>query len=63
MEAEVKEVIKEKEYVHGDHDYYDYDRDRDRFASKGVAGAGLGLGIAGTALGLWALSRRGGLTR
>ena len=38
MEAEVKEVIKEKEYVHGDHDYYDYDRDRDRFASKGVAG-------------------------
>ena len=60
MEAEVKEVIKEKEYVHGDHDYYDYDRDRDRFASKGVAGAGLGLGIAGTALGLWALSRRGG---
>lgn len=29
------------------------------FASKGVAGAGLGLGIAGTALGLLALSRRG----
>jgi hypothetical protein len=59
MEAEVKEVIKEKEYVHGDRDY-DYDYGRDRFASKGVAGAGLGLGIAGTALGLWALSRRGG---
>ena len=30
------------------------------FASKGVAGAGLGLGIAGTALGLLALSRNGG---
>ena len=29
------------------------------FASRGVAGAGLGLGIAGTALGLAALSRRG----
>lgn len=29
------------------------------FASKGVAGAGLGLGIAGTALGLLALSRGG----
>lgn len=57
MEAEMKEIIKEKEYVHGDRDY---DYDRDRFASKGVAGAGLGLGIAGTALGLWALSRRGG---
>lgn len=31
------------------------------FASKGVAGAGLGLGIAGTALGLLALSRHGGI--
>ena len=30
------------------------------FASKGVAGSGLGLGIAGTALGLVALSRTGG---
>lgn len=30
-------------------------------ASRGVAGAGLGLGIAGTALGLLALSRNGGL--
>ena len=29
-------------------------------ASRGVAGAGLGLGIAGTALGLLALSRNGG---
>lgn len=31
-----------------------------RYASKGVAGTGLGLGIAGTALGLLALSRNGG---
>ena len=31
------------------------------FASRGVAGAGLGLGIAGTALGLLALSKNGGL--
>ena len=31
-----------------------------RPASRGVAGAGLGLGIAGTALGLLALSRNGG---
>ena len=31
------------------------------FASKGVAGAGLGLGIAGTALGLLALGRHGGI--
>lgn len=31
-----------------------------RWASRGVAGAGLGLGIAGTALGLLALSRNGG---
>lgn len=39
MEAEVKQIIKEKEYVRGDHDYdYDYERNRDRFASKGVAG-------------------------
>lgn len=60
MEAEVKQIVKEKEYVHGDHDY-DYERNRDRFASKGIAGTGLGLGIAGTALGLWALSRRGGI--
>lgn len=30
-------------------------------ASRGVAGAGLGLGIAGTALGLLALSKNGGL--
>lgn len=49
----MKEVIKEKEYVHDD--------DKD-YASKGVAGTGLGLGIAGTALGLWALARnRGGI--
>lgn len=30
------------------------------YASKGVAGSGLGLGIAGTALGLLALSHRNG---
>lgn len=54
METEMK-VIKEKEIVHDDN--------RKDYASKGVAGAGLGLGIAGTALGLWALSRenRGGI--
>lgn len=51
---EVKQIIKEKEYVHDD-------KEND-YASKGVAGTGLGLGIAGTALGLWALARnRGGL--
>lgn len=32
-----------------------------KYASKGVGGTGLGLGIAGTALGLLALSRNGGL--
>lgn len=53
METEMK-VVKEKEIVHDD--------ENKDYASKGVAGAGLGLGIAGTALGLWALSRnRGGL--
>lgn len=50
---EVKQIIKEKEYVH--------DNKENEYASKGVAGTGLGLGIAGTALGLWALARnRGG---
>lgn len=42
---------------------YGYGRnwyDDNRYASKGVGGAGLGLGIAGTALGLLALSRNGG---
>lgn len=33
--------------------------DENRYATKGVGGAGLGLGIAGTALGLLALSRNG----
>lgn len=51
---EVKQIIKEKEYVH--------DEKENDYASKGVAGTGLGLGIAGTALGLWALARnRGGI--
>ena len=51
---EVKQVIKEKEYVH--------DGKEKEYASKGVAGTALGLGIAGTALGLWASARnRGGI--
>lgn len=52
------EVVEKKEIVHkdvyGGHESKDY-------ASKGVAGSGLGLGIAGTALGLLALNRGGGL--
>lgn len=43
MEAEVKQVIKEKEYVHGE--------DRKEYASKGVGNAALTTGIIGTALG------------
>jgi hypothetical protein len=35
--------------------------EKKEYASKGVAGTGLGLGIAGTALGLLALSGRGGI--
>lgn len=34
MEAEVKQVIKEKEYVH--------DENHDKYASKGLAGTALG---------------------
>lgn len=45
------EVVEKKEIIHEDH--------QKEYASKGVAGAGLGLGIAGTALGLLALSGRG----
>ena len=37
MEAEVKQVIKEKEYVH--------DNDRKEYASKGLAGTALGIAI------------------
>ena len=47
MEAEVKQVIKEKEYVHGE--------DRKEYASKGVGNAALTTGIIGTALGAAAL--------
>lgn len=56
MEAEMKEIIKEKEYVH------DEDEDKD-YASKGVGNAGLTLGIIGTALGAYALwgGKRNGL--
>jgi hypothetical protein len=43
--------VVEKQIVH------EYDEDRKEYASKDVAGTGLGLGIAGTALGLWALSK------
>lgn len=55
MEVIEKETVKEVPTG-----YYDdkYNR-HDRYASRGVAGAGLGLGIAGTALGLLALSRNG----
>lgn len=52
MEAEVKQVIKEKEYVHGE--------DRKEYASKGVGNAALTTGIIGTALGAAALWGRGG---
>lgn len=50
MEAE--KIIKEKEVVYED-EHKDY-------ASKGVGNAGLTLGIIGTALGAYAISRRGG---
>lgn len=57
MEIIEKQIEKVKEvpaecYNNWGHGYH-------RFASKGVAGTGLGLGIAGTALGLLALSRGG----
>ncbi|MCS3159531.1 hypothetical protein NXY07_26065 [Phocaeicola dorei] len=47
MEAEVKQVIKEKEYVH--------DENHDKYASKGLAGTALGFGIGGAVLGAAAL--------
>ena len=46
---EVIEKVKEIDSSHKD------------YASKGTANTALGFGIAGTALGLWALGRRGGL--
>lgn len=51
METTNKEIVEKKTYVH--------DEDKKEYASKGVAGSGLGLGIAGTALGLLALSGNG----
>lgn len=54
MEAEVKQVIKEKEYVHND--------EKREYASKGLAGTALGFGIGGAVLGAAALwGRRGGI--
>ena len=59
------EKIKEVPYGYWDNCGYPYNRTWGTApsqlpASRGVAGAGLGLGIAGTALGLLALSRNGG---
>lgn len=59
------EKIKEVPYGYWDNCGYPYSRTWGAApsqlpASRGVAGAGLGLGIAGTALGLVALSRNGG---
>lgn len=55
MEIIEKQVEKVKEVPYDGYGYCP----RDRYATKGVAGTGLGLGIAGTALGLLALSRGG----
>lgn len=57
------EVVEKKEIVH-EMDQYPHEgcywhKGYKDYASKGVAGAGLGLGIAGTALGLLAMSGRG----
>jgi hypothetical protein len=59
------EKIKEVPYGYWDNCGHPYNRTWGTVpsqlpASRGVAGAGLGLGIAGTALGLLALSRNGG---
>lgn len=51
MEAEMKEIIKEKEYVH--------DENHKEYASKGYAGTALGFGIGGAVLGAAALWGRG----
>lgn len=54
MDSEVKQIVKEKEYVHDEH--------RDKYASKSLAGTALGFGIGGTVLGAMSLwGRRGGL--
>jgi hypothetical protein len=59
MEIIEKQIEKVKE-VPAECYGYGYNHGGFRPASRGVAGAGLGLGIAGTALGLLALSRNGG---
>ena len=65
MEIVEKQVEKIKEVPYGYWDNCPYGHTYNRVgintlpASRGVAGAGLGLGIAGTALGLLALSRNG----
>lgn len=51
METEMKEIIKEKEYVH--------DENRKEYASKSVGNAALATGIIGTALGAAAIWGRG----
>lgn len=51
MESEMKEIIKEKEYVH--------DGEKKEYASKGVGNAALATGIIGTALGAAAIWGRG----
>lgn len=58
------EKVKEVPYGYWDENGYGYGHayGKDRYASKGVGGTGLGLGIAGTALGLLALSRNGGFS-
>lgn len=53
MEAEVKQVIKEKEYVH--------DNDRKEYASKGLAGTALGIAIGAGVLSLWGRGRGVGI--
>lgn len=66
MEVIEKQIEKVKEVPYGywDNCYGPYHKTwggnfQQPFASKGVAGTGLGLGIAGTALGLLALSKNG----
>lgn len=51
---EVEKIVKEKEIVHED------GWKHKEYATKGVGNAGLTLGIIGTALGAYAVSRRGG---
>lgn len=61
MDIIEKETVKEVpvEYWQRHYDGCRWESKSAPFASRGVAGAGLGLGIAGTALGLLALSKNG----